>query len=181
MKNTLMIDIETTGTKPGCKVLSIGAFGFSKNGGQVQFYEKISPTKSASMCLKDEEETMEWWGRQDESTKIEAFSGTKSPMDVIAEFTIFFNKNFSTINGDELEVWCNGSDFDFPILNEFFSVNGRKLPWEFYHQEDYRTIKKEHPSVKVYEKNTGKHNALEDAKAQMRGLRHYKNEIKTRL
>lgn len=32
MRNELMIDIETTGQKPGCKVLSLEAFGFDKDG-----------------------------------------------------------------------------------------------------------------------------------------------------
>ena len=32
MRNELMIDIEITGQKPGCKVLSLGAFGFDKDG-----------------------------------------------------------------------------------------------------------------------------------------------------
>lgn len=39
MKNELMIDIETTGQEPGCKVLSLGAFGFNKAGEQVEFYQ----------------------------------------------------------------------------------------------------------------------------------------------
>ena len=30
MKNELMIDIETSGQNPGCKVLTIGAFGFER-------------------------------------------------------------------------------------------------------------------------------------------------------
>lgn len=30
MKNILMIDIETTGQNPGCRVLTIGSFGFNK-------------------------------------------------------------------------------------------------------------------------------------------------------
>ncbi len=32
MRNELMIDIETTGQKPECKVLNLGAFGFDKDG-----------------------------------------------------------------------------------------------------------------------------------------------------
>ena len=42
MKNELMIDIETTGTNPGCKVLTLGAFGFAKDGSQVEFYKRFS-------------------------------------------------------------------------------------------------------------------------------------------
>ena len=32
MRNELMIDIETTGQRVGCKVLSLGAFCFNKDG-----------------------------------------------------------------------------------------------------------------------------------------------------
>ena len=140
MINELMIDIETTGQKPGCKVLSIGAFGFDNKGTQTEFYRKFS---------------------------IAAQNG--------ADFKLWFLKNFSSSQNDALRVWCCGVDFDFPILKHFFEVYGFSFPWNFWNQYDYRTVKNLFGISKKDENNSGKHNALEDAKAQMRGLRCFYN------
>lgn len=182
MFNTLMIDIETTGTKPGCKVLSIGAFGFNEEGKQVEFYERISPEKLAEECFFDEDGTMEWWRKQDESVMLEAFGGEKGPAEVLSEFKHFFYKNFNPGRRDiKFTVWSCGIDFDFPIIGELFSRTGVSQLWKFWQQRDYRTLKELFPEMKNAEGNVEKHNALEDAKAQMRGLRYFFSDIKPRL
>lgn len=172
MTNELMIDIETTGQKPGCKVLSLGAFGFDKEGQQVDFYKRFNATVQADEGFVDDDSTMEWWNRQDTATRAEAFGGTTTPAAGIGEFKHWFYEHFSTGKYDCFRVWCCGLDFDFPILSHFMGVYGFKFPWLFWQQYDYRTIKNLFPLiVKEAEGNTFKHNALEDAKAQMRGLR----------
>ncbi|MCQ2183657.1 MAG: 3'-5' exoribonuclease [Bacteroidales bacterium] len=174
MRNILMIDIETTGTKPGCKVLSIGAFGFNEEGQQASFYERINPEQLAQEMFFDEPSTMEWWRKQDESVMLEAFGGEKGPAEVLSEFKQFFYKNFNPGRGScKFTVWSCGIDFDFPILGELFARTGVSPLWKFWQQRDYRTIKELFPEVKANEGNVEKHNALEDAKAQMRGLRHF--------
>ena len=105
MKNILMIDIETTGQNPGCRVLTIGAFGFNKDGNQCQFYKRFNAIKLHEEGFKDELSTMDWWTKQDNQAFIEAFGGQDDPQESIG--------------------------------------------------------------------NAGAHNALEDAKAQMRGLRDF--------
>ena len=181
MFNTLMIDIETTGTNPGCKVLSIGAFGFNEEGHQVEFYERISPTLMEKEGFKDEFGTMEWWHKQDEGVMAEAFGGTKSPQVALSEFKMFFYKNFNPGRKEmPFTVWCCGIDFDFPILEMLFIRMGFNWPWKFFQQRDYRTLKEVFPEIKKNEGNLEKHNALEDAKAQMRGLRYFYQEIKPR-
>ena len=70
-----MIDLETTGTRPGCRVLSIGAFGFSKDGQQVQFYRRLRIAEQAYKGLVDEPATLEWWRKQAADVRDEAFSG----------------------------------------------------------------------------------------------------------
>lgn len=182
MFNTLMIDIETTGTRPGCKVLSIGAFGFNEEGQQVEFYEKISPRHSIDECFFDEDQTLEWWKKQPAEVMLEAFSGHKTPAEVIAEFKQWFIKNFNPGRRDmKFTAWSCGTDFDFPILQELFSRTGHKLFWNFWQHRDYRTLKEIFPEIKKAEGNAEKHNALEDSKAQTRGLRYFYSDIKPRL
>lgn len=174
MRNKLMIDLETTGKVPGCRVLSFAAFGFSKTGEQVQIYKKLDVADQASRGLTDDKDTLDFWEKQDAEIRKEAFSGTDKTEIAIAEFKQFFYKNFSTAYGEQLQVWCCGADFDFPILRKLFNVYGFvDLPWEFYIQCDYRTLKTLWPEIRIFEQNGGAHSALEDAKAQMRGLRAY--------
>ena len=173
MKNILMIDIETTGNRPGCRVLSFAAFGFSKTGEQVHIYKRLNAAEQSTRGLFDDKETIDWWKSQNPAIRDEAFSGTENTEIAIAEFKTFFYKNFSTAYGSGFQVWCCGADFDFPILKKLFNVYGFDLPWKYFHQCDYRTIRKLFPEIEAAEKNEGKHSALEDVMAQMRGLREF--------
>jgi hypothetical protein len=171
MKNKLMIDIETIGQAPGCRVLSFAAFGFSKTGEQVQIYKRLNADEQISHGLTDDVETLEWWSKQDAEIRKDTFSGKESVESAIADFKTFFYKNFSTFYGQGFQVWCCGADFDFAILRKLFEVYGFKLPWKYYSQCDYRTLKTLFPEIKEAEKNGCAHSALLDAMAQMRGLR----------
>lgn len=179
MINELMIDIETTGTRPGCKVLALGAFGFDKEGKQVEFYRRFDIDKMAADGFTDDPKTMEWWQKQSNEAYAEVFgsTGKVDPREGIADFKQWFLENFTTDRFKDFRVWSCGMDFDFPILAEFFRVYGHRLPWiqpdgkGFCLQKYYRTVKDLFPFIKAYEGNVMKHTALEDAKAQMRGLR----------
>lgn len=173
MTNELMIDIETTGQKPGCKVLSLGAFGFDKDGNQVEFYRRFAIDKQAEAGLTDDASTMDWWQRLYPEARTEAFGGKTDPAEGLGEFKQWFLKNFSTGKNDGFRVWACGLDFDFPILQYFMRTFGYSFPWFFRNQYDYRTIKNLFPVIKEDEGNFAKHTALEDSKAQMRGLRSF--------
>ena len=178
MINELMIDIETAGNRIGCKVLSLGAFGFDKEGKQCEFYRRFAIDKQAEAGLTDDESTIEWWQKQSKEARDEAFGGTTQPEDGICDFKKFFYMNFDTTRSAQFRVWCCGLDFDFPILQFFFKTFGFAFPWMFWTQYDYRTIKNLFPgTVKNAEGNIAKHNALEDCKAQMRGLRAFYQQI----
>lgn len=172
MINELMIDIETSGNKPGCKVLSLGAFGFDKDGNQVEFYRRFDTKSQIAQGLEDDVGTMMWWNRQGKEAFEEAFGGTTDPIQGIADFKQWVMQNFKTGKFDKFKAWSRGIDFDFPILNRFFAAFGfNGCPWQFWQQYDYRTVANLFPVIKSAEGNELKHSALEDAKAQMRGLR----------
>lgn len=173
MKNQLMIDIETTGQNPGCKVLSLGAYGFNRLGNPVEFYVRFDAATMDADGLTDDQATMDFWSRQGREAFEEAFSGKTEPAKGIGEFKYWFISNFSTDYKDSFRVWACGLDFDFPILKHFFKNYGYALPWQFWTQYDYRTIKNIFARIKADECNVAKHTALEDAKAQMRGLQSF--------
>lgn len=172
MINELMIDIETSGNKPGCKVLSLGAFGFDKDGNQVEFYRRFDIKSQIAQGLEDDVGTMMWWNQQGKEAFEEAFGGDTDPINGIADFKQWVMQNFKTGKFDKFKAWSRGIDFDFPILNRFFAAFGfNGCPWQFWQQYDYRTVANLFPVIKSAEGNELKHSALEDAKAQMRGLR----------
>ena len=86
MKNELMIDIETTGKDPGCKVLTIGAFGFDRDGNQCEFYRRFDILKLVEEGFQDDLSTMDWWRKKDKEVFDEAFGGKDDPKEGIAEF-----------------------------------------------------------------------------------------------
>ena len=45
LKNVLMIDIETSGQNPGCRVMTLGAYGFNTSGEQCEFYRRFDSVK----------------------------------------------------------------------------------------------------------------------------------------
>lgn len=169
MKNTLMLDLETTGKRPGCCILSIGAAGIDKKGEEVNFYCRISYDKSKAEGFEDDSETLAWWLKQDTATRNESFGGNEDPQDVVNEFVDFVRKNFDT-SARDFSIWSKGSDFDFPILKAYLDAYDLETPWPFWSQRDYRTLQAVFPFIKRAETNVEKHNALEDARAQMRGL-----------
>lgn len=176
MKNILMIDLETTGTKAGCCILSIGAVGYDCNGKKVEFYRQINHGASLGLGFKDESSTMTWWNEQRKEVFFEAFGGEEFPAIVALDFSSFIGENFEPLKKG-FEIWANGSDFDFPILNYFLENFECGNLWKFWTQRDYRTIAAYFPFIKEEEKNCEAHNALEDARAQLRGLEAFKIEF----
>lgn len=170
IKNVLMVDIETSGQNPGCRVMTLGAYGFKTNGAPCEFYRRFDPVKLREAEFTDDAATMEWWTRKPQNVYMEAFGGHDDPKEGIADFKHFCYENFDMSNSAGFQVWCCGLDFDFPILKEFFRRYGYYFPWKFWDQYDYRTLKKIFPKIRLCENNQEEHSALEDARAQMNGL-----------
>lgn len=61
----------------------------------------------------------------------------------------------------ELQIWCQGTDFDIPVIDNLFAFDGSKLPWKFSQVRDLRTVTALYPDVP--RTTWGNHTALEDA------------------
>lgn len=159
----IMIDLETTGTKPGCGILSIGACSFNEI---MIFYQTISPVNCAEIGLVPSADTLDWWAKQPSSVKQEAFSGVTPVVQALGEFADFLQRLHSLY--DNVYVWGNGADFDLPILAAAYHHCGMKQPWGAWNGRCYRTLKNL-PIFKgiLPEPFVGdKHNALADARHQ---------------
>jgi len=155
---SVMIDIETLGTESGCAVLSVGAVEFDTDGVGYGYHESISLTSCEAAGLHIDAETLEWWLAQDEEAR-EVLSGGDDLEDVLQEFSDF-------VEGHE-EVWANSPSFDCAILEHAFDAVGLEVPWEFYHERCFRTLKKLPVSVDI-EQEGEEHDALADAWYQAR-------------
>lgn len=170
--NDTMVDLETTGTSPGCCILSIGACTFS---GSNTFYQKIDHLNSKVHGLRDSPATMAWWHKQNPSARIEAFSGTLPLIQVLGAFYDWYK----SIPGTKY-IWGNGADFDLPILKAAYQAVDMKEPWAPYNGRCYRTLKNLYKDIPMPPFEGEKHNALADAMMQARHAhlilqKHFKN------
>jgi len=153
MTRRVMVDIETLGLEPGAAILSIGAVEFAMDRRRDTFYRTISRESNEGAGLTVDEETLEWWREQDESAQRTLHNGgdLEESMEAFAEW----------IDGAD-EVWANSPSFDCELLEAAGAAVDVQMPWEFYEERDFRTLKKLPVAVEV-EHDGVKHNALDDA------------------
>lgn len=161
----VMIDLETLGTKPGCVVISIGAVFFDYKTMELGAYMHAIINKQSSMELGlfTQQDTIEWWDRQSIEARevLTIADGMGITVDeALNEFAKFLGHDARHVN-----VWGNGSDFDNVILAEVYDKAKVSVPWRFYNNCCYRTLKKLAPDIKMSRVGVH-HNALDDARSQ---------------
>lgn len=164
LKTNVMVDLETLGTRPGCKIMSIGAVVFNPAGveEQKQFYTDIHRDQP----LQEQHDTIAWWEgvRKDNPKAYDRIFGSELkrwPLaDALNSFTGWVNEL-----GGEVLVWGNGADFDNPILSAAYTAYGMPQPWGPWNGRCYRTLKGLRSDIRLSRKGTH-HNALDDAISQ---------------
>ena len=173
-ERNIMLDIETLGTTAGSVILTVGAVEFSNLGVCRRFYVRISLEDSLKLGLKVDADTMQWWLKQNEHVRNEAFGITNphsvtkvtAALDWIREF---FNKDDFAKDTEKVFLWGNGASFDPVLLEVYFRKFGFNAPWEFRHIRCYRTVSALFPMVPKRSR-VNIHNALSDAEAQVQRL-----------
>ena len=159
-----MIDLETTGTKPGSKILSLGATIFEPFTGVelAAFYATISQESCAAVGLVDDPDTMAWWAKQDNQARMEAFKGEHELHLTLTTFSAWFVLN------NPRRSWAQGQDFDFPMLSAAYAACGLVVPWKFWDARDTRTAYEvlKFDALAVTREGTF-HNALDDCRHQV--------------
>ena len=163
----LMLDLETLGTTPGCVVLSIGAVEFDLNGIKGEFHAHIDTDSSTALGLQVDARTAMWWIDQSKEAQNALLQADTFPIqDVLNAFN-------DTFEWKDLKIWANGASFDFPILEATYKAASRTVPWKYYNQMDFRTMKNLVPKDS-YEllrvRPDTAHDALNDATAQAQTL-----------
>lgn len=165
----VMVDLETLGQRPGCRLLSIGAVVFGPTGLGGEFYEEVQINHQG--YLVSDQDTIDWWSKQAPEARDRLYGGqdTKPLLkQSLAHFNDWLEGLANRDDRGNLQccVWGNGADFDNAILQVAYDAVGVSKPaWPFFNNRCYRTLKGLALSVKLIRSGVH-HNALDDAKSQ---------------
>lgn len=165
----IMVDLETLGQRPGCAILSIGARAFDPATGELgqAFHAVVSTASCLDLGLVEDPETIDWWGRQSDEARTLLARAADSETDLVTALEAFAAWVRDLCAVGQVRVWGNGADFDNAILAHLYVRVGQGLPWQFWNNRCYRTLKNlirlpEAAREGVY------HDALDDATHQAR-------------
>lgn len=155
----VMIDLETIGITPRAPILSIAAVEYTLQGTvldtfhaciDITSYDQLKPHFDIDYS------TLKWWIGQPNVADV--FMGSVKIHDALSEFVRWFSK----MDPDTTQLWCQGADFDFPVLKHAMEVHGMQVPWKFWNQRDTRTLYSIVPRFSKPAIVGTAHNALDD-------------------
>lgn len=161
----VMVDIETLGTRSTSQILSIGACKFDPDTGEITdtFHRVIDRTLDHPQEITVDQSTIDWWEKQSDAAKAASYhSPDGEPPEVVL-------KAFAAWVTPNSQIWGNGSDFDNVIMAHSYAVFGIPLPWKFFNNRCYRTMKNMFPKVGFTRHGTY-HSAVDDAITQAKHL-----------
>ena len=164
--NNVMLDIETLGTKPGSVVLSIGAVYFDPDDGiGAEFYREIALESSQAVGMTIDADTLRWWLAEGKEGALRSIlNGGNDPLlDVLLALTAWFNSS-GRGNPAKVQVWGCGAGFDQVLVKDAYARVGLPVPWQFWNERCFRTLKALRPDIQAERVNN--HNALSDARNQ---------------
>lgn len=169
----VMLDLETMGTRPGSVIVSLGAVEFDPQSARLgrTFYQTCSIASAVDVGLAMDPETVTWWLAQNDEARKEL---TNAKGDLKSVLTAFSHWLFHC--GKNVKIWGNGSDFDNALLAEAYRRVDMTIPWQFWNNRCYRTMKSLYKGVKLEREGTH-HNALDDAIYQAKHLQMINREI----
>ena len=144
----IAVDIETLSKRSTAAIIGIAAKAFSLGENKAKevsvFKYAVDATSCAMLGMDFDNETVEWWSKKPADVK-EQFKYGYSIGTALHELTAFINDIKKLNDADEVIVWCQGTDFDIPILrNAFVLANNdraeKTIPWKFTNVRDSRTF-----------------------------------------
>ena len=164
----VMLDLETMGNGPQAAIIAIGAVEFDIQAQQIgeRFYKVIDLESAVACGGVMDASTVLWWMKQSDAARSAFDRGGESIAAVLQQFAAWMENRAPR---DDVRVWGNGAAFDNVILASAYRRNGTRQPWQFLNDRCYRTMKAQHPAVKM-QRNGTHHNAVDDAESQARHL-----------
>ncbi len=164
-----MVDLETSDTLAWSAIRSIGACVFDANGITRTFYQNVDPASCVAVGMSQCDDTVRWWAAQGEEAR-----RVLEPDQVDIRVAL---KRFADWYGKEpMPTWGNGANFDNVILANAFRLCEMDVPWPYFMDRCYRTVRK--MAVTALPAFTGvKHYSLDDALYQASCLIQIHNDI----
>lgn len=158
----VMLDLETMGNGPNAAIVAIGAVEFdpaTRSLGR-HFYRGVSLETAVRGGGEIDASTVMWWLRQSDEAR-KGICGEGQPLQqTLVEFATWL----ATL-AEDVKVWGNGAAFDNVILASAYRRADLTVPWPYWNDRCYRTMKAMRPDVKM-ERTGTHHNALNDAESQ---------------
>lgn len=159
MSNMVMLDLETMGNNSNSVIIAIGAVAFDEDGVYDKFYVNVNMQTCLDVGMKVDGSTVEWWLTQSEDARDSLLKNRISIQSALSSFS----KWYEDTNAEEL--WGNGAMFDNTILGNAYKSCRMQIPWKFWNDRCYRTVKNMYPLVELERVGTH-HNAVDDAETQ---------------
>ena len=161
----VMIDCESMGLNPDAPVLSVGAVAFDRHKmiKGALFYANVDLRTSVALGSVIDADTVMWWMKQSDDARSVLTRSLMPAASALQKLSEFLTAECVETAG--LKVWTCG-DRDCIWLSEHYRKANIELPWKYWKQRDYRTVRGLHPSIEPDSPGV-KHNALDDAMAQV--------------
>jgi exodeoxyribonuclease VIII len=171
----IMLDLETLGKKVMAPVVQIGAACAAESlvDGHWQvtpfFFDQTIALDSAMEQRKPDASTILWWMRQNEEVRAQVLvENGQGVRDTLRDFSLFISETARIVDAEEVYVWGNGASSDNAWLISLYEQYGMAVPWEYWGNMCYRTIKNFNRHIPRPELPEHlKHNALADARSQL--------------
>lgn len=137
----IMLDIETLDTTARAVVISIGAVGFTFDGGAQSFpyYRALDYNVQIRRGRSISQSTLHFWSQQNGAARGAAFNGTRTPTTESLHELAAFITRFSGMHGDPL-IWAYPASFDLAILEDLYTQFDITIPWGHRDKRCARTL-----------------------------------------
>lgn len=172
-----MLDLETLGTKPGSVIMSLAAIQFDLKTGKLgaEYYRNIDLPSSKELGLEIDQDTIDWWNKQDRSIYNQMFVKPLHVKVVLNEFSLWIK----TMCPGAKFVWGNAPSFDCVLLRTVYDRAHIGAPWAFYNERCVRTIVGLNPAIKdSTPKPAAAHHPIVDCRHQINYLVKTLNSLK---
>lgn len=160
-----MCDLETMGTGTTAAITAIGVVEFDIANRTIgrSFYKVVDLASSVRAGGVMDASTVMWWMKQSDTARAQFDDPGMHIVEALHKLSGFMEN--CCADRDDRFVWGNGATFDNVILGSAYDRSLITRPWEYFGDRCYRTIKNQHPDVKLVRSGTH-HNALDDAMSQ---------------
>jgi hypothetical protein len=131
----VMLDLETLGKKPGCKILTISACTFMELESRRRFHQAVRI--DTQDLLRIDPDTIDWWSKQSDVARKAAFD---NPNAIVLTRALGLFSDWLAELGATPVIWGKGASFDAPVLTAAYAAYGIDIPWDFRKERCFRTL-----------------------------------------